>query len=213
MDYHSLFEVPVFRTGDVLTSGDAAEPDELPPSEPAYRQPPTSRITVTRNQRGTEIFFAAARNPGVAVGSTIFTMLWTAFTAWLISWEAPALFSIVFGAFDVVLVFAVLQFWLGVSRVRAGRGSVSVAQGYIVPGRERTIDTAQIDDIMLKIGMQASTTPYYDVVIVRKDGKQIVAGRSVRDKREAEWLAATIRTAVGLKEPEVSADSWPLLQA
>jgi hypothetical protein len=39
---------------------------------------------------------------------------------------------------------------------------------------------------------------YYDVVIRRKDGKKTTAGRSVRDKREAEWLAATIKKALGI---------------
>ena len=49
----------------------------------------------------------------------------------------------------------------------------------------------------LKIGLQAGTTPYYDVTIVRKDGKPLTAGSGVRDKQEAEWLASTIRTALG----------------
>jgi hypothetical protein len=48
------------------------------------------------------------------------------------------------------------------------------------------------------IGMQAGSTPYYDVVVRRKDGGKIIAGRSVRDKREAEWLAITLKEALGL---------------
>jgi hypothetical protein len=31
---------------------------------------------------------------------------------------------------------------------------------------------------------------------VRKDGKQMSAGRGIRDKREVEWLAATMRDAL-----------------
>jgi hypothetical protein len=31
-----------------------------------------------------------------------------------------------------------------------------------------------------------------------KEGKKITAGRAVRDKREAEWLAATIKQALGV---------------
>jgi hypothetical protein len=38
---------------------------------------------------------------------------------------------------------------------------------------------------------------YYDVAVVRKNGKKIRVGRAVRDKREAEWLAATIKNALG----------------
>jgi hypothetical protein len=46
--------------------------------------------------------------------------------------------------------------------------------------------------------MQAGGTPYYDVVIRQKGGKKVIAGRAVRDKLEAEWLALTIKRALGL---------------
>jgi hypothetical protein len=38
----------------------------------------------------------------------------------------------------------------------------------------------------------------YDVMVVRTNRKQVAAGRWVRDKREAEWLAATIKKQLGL---------------
>jgi hypothetical protein len=207
VDYHSSFEVPVFRTGEVFAEADVL--DQPPPRAADYRQPPGSRITVTRTQRGTEIFFGPARNPGVAVGWTIFTILWAALLPLLISWDAPLLFHLVFGAFTVLLVIGLLQQWLGVSRVHADSVGVTVASGYIAPGRERTVETPHIADISTKIGMQAGTTPYYDVVIVRKGGKRIVVGRSVRDKREAEWLVQTLKAVVGLTEPGATASSRP----
>ncbi|HET6836782.1 MAG TPA: hypothetical protein VFH24_02000 [Gemmatimonadales bacterium] len=126
---------------------------------------------------------------------------------------APVLFPIVFGAFTVLLGIGLLQQWLGVSRVLADTARVTVAQGYIVPGRERAIEAAHISDVTTKIGMQAGTTPYYDVVIVRRDGKRVIAGRSVRDKREAEWLVQTLKTAIGLTEPGAGTSSWPLIRA
>jgi hypothetical protein len=46
--------------------------------------------------------------------------------------------------------------------------------------------------------MQAGSRPYYDVLVVRINGKQVAAGRWVRDKGEAEWLAATIKEELGL---------------
>jgi hypothetical protein len=78
------------------------------------------------------------------------------------------------------------------------KGSISVAQGYIYPGSEKTIASAQISSVIAKISMQTGSVPYYDVVLVTTAGKQIAAGRWVRNKREAEWLAATIKDALGL---------------
>jgi hypothetical protein len=46
------------------------------------------------------------------------------------------------------------------------------------------------------IGMQSGKTVYYDVVVQLKNGKKKLAGRSVRNKREAEWLASTIKKAL-----------------
>jgi hypothetical protein len=50
-------------------------------------------------------------------------------------------------------------------------------------------------------------------MIVRKNGKRVIAGRSVRDKREAEWLVETLKAAIGHQEPGRGASSRPLMQA
>ena len=44
--------------------------------------------------------------------------------------------------------------------------------------------------------MQAGETPYYDLVIARADGSASRVTAALRNKREAEWLAAEIRRAL-----------------
>jgi hypothetical protein len=200
IDYASVFEVPVFRTADSdrpLTSDE----ERLTQNQlvtAGYRQPADSRITVASNRRGTEVFFPAARNPGAAIGTTVFLLLWTGVVVALIYFDAPILFPIVFGLFEVLLVYGALQLWLEVTRVIAEAGTLTIANGYLYPGKERRLAASEIADVTTAIGMQAGSTPYYDVVVLRKGGKKVIAGRSVRDKREAEWLAATIKSALGL---------------
>jgi hypothetical protein len=126
----------------------------------------------------------------------------------LIHSHAPLLFPIVFGAFGVLLLVGVLELWLRVSRVTAGNGNLTVASGYIATGGERTLPASAIEDVITRIGMQAGTRPYYDIVVNTKDGKKVIAGRALRDKREAEWLAATIRQAVGGLTPAIRTP-WP----
>jgi hypothetical protein len=200
VDYNSVFEVPVFRTPASDQPLSEAEErlthDQLVTAE--YRQPADSRIVATTNRRGTEILFPAARNPGAAAGATVFTVLWIAIVWFLIYFKAPLLFPIVFGLFGLLLVYGTLQLWLGVSRVAVDAGKVAVASGYLSPGRDRILAVSEIADISTAIGMQAGSTPYYDVVIFRKNGKKVIAGRAVRDKREAEWLAKTMKNALGL---------------
>jgi len=80
--------------------------------------------------------------------------------------------------------------------VTADAGTLTWAVGYLSPGREHTLPGSEIADVIASIGMQAGTTVYYDVAVVRKNGKKIRVGRSLRDKREAEWLAATLKKAI-----------------
>jgi hypothetical protein len=163
----------------------------------SYRQPADSRIEVTTSRRGTEIFFPAARNPGAALGITFFLGLRSGVVWALIHFHAPLLFPIVFGAFGVLLMVGVLEIWLRVSRVVAGSGSLTVASGHIAAGGARTLPASAIQDVTTRIGMQSGTRPCYDIVVNTKDGKKVIAGRALRDKREAEWLAATIRQTLG----------------
>jgi hypothetical protein len=206
IDYDSAFEVPVFRTeaSDRPLSEDEERQTRVPAGA-EYKQPIDSRVTVTRNRRGTEIGFPAARNPGVAIGSTVFTLIWLAIVWALFHFNAPVIFPVVFGLFGLVLIFGTLQIWLGVSRVTVDAGTLSVATGYLAPGRERRLALGEIADVSIAIGMQAGSRPYYDVVILRKNGKKVIAGRALRDKREAEWLAATIKSALGLESKPAAA--------
>ena len=201
VDYGSVFEVPVFRTEASATPPTDAETQLAQRHSQEisnYRQPPTSRIRVSRSQPGVEIFFPAARNPGAASGVTVFTVTWGAILWALLHYRAPLVFPILFGLFEILLGWFVLELWLGVSRASVRSGGMVLAKGLGYPGREEQISVDAIADVVTAIGMQAGSTPYYDVVVRRKDGKKVIAGRSVRDKREAEWLAITIKNELGL---------------
>jgi hypothetical protein len=194
VDYKSTFEVPVSRTARSAEPVTAEEQSRLrDPATPAdYRQPPGSRIRVTTNRRGTEIAFPAARNPGAAAGVSAFFLLWGGALGLMIHLGAPVLFPAVFGLFQFILLYMVLELWLGVSRVTVDSGVVTVASGYVAPFRERRFPAAEIAEVTTKIGMQAGGTPYYDLTLVRSDGRRVTAAGSIRDKREAEWLARLV---------------------
>jgi hypothetical protein len=199
VDYASTFEVPVFRTEESnrpRTESEVAAARALVEQAERFEPGPDCRILVTRNRRGTEIVFPAARNRGAAVGLTVFLLLWLGATAATVLLGAPILFPVVFGLFAVLLLWAALDQWLSVSRVTTGDGAVSVASGLVTAGRERRLATSEVAEVTTRIGMQAGGTPYYDVILVRREGKRMVAGRNIRDKREAEWVAGLIREGV-----------------
>ncbi|HEX7335819.1 MAG TPA: hypothetical protein VF252_01325 [Gemmatimonadales bacterium] len=199
IDYESQFEVPVFRTAASdrpLTAEEEAITHD-PLAAAGYQQPADSRIVVTSNRRGTEILFPAARNPGVAAGVSLFLVLWLGCIALQMYFRAPLVFPIVTGLFGLLILISVLDLWLEVARVNVDAGTLTWARGYLSPGRERSLPASEIADVIASIGMQAGTTVHYDVAVVRRNGKKVKVGRSVRDKREAEWLARLIRSALG----------------
>lgn len=170
-----------------------------------FRQPADSRIQVTTNRRGTEILFPAARNPGAATGVTVFLAIWTGFIWLMLYLGAPRGFPIVFGLFALTLVHSALELWFRVTRVRLDAGVIAVGTGYLALARERRFQVTQIVDVAAMIGMQAGGTNCYHVVLVRSDGKRTTAGHAVRDRREAEWLADTVKQALDAGAAKVAA--------
>jgi hypothetical protein len=71
-----------------------------------------------------------------------------------------------------------------------------VARGLFVPWREQRLAAGDIAEVRTGIGMQVGGTPYYDLMLVGNNGRKVPAGRAIRDKREAEWLADTVREAL-----------------
>ena len=198
VDYESHFEVPVFRTAasDQPLSAEEERITRDPLAGAGYQQPADSRIVVTSNRRGTEVLFPAARNPGAATSLSFFLLLWLGCIALQVYFHAPIVFPIVTGLFGLLILIGVLDLWLEVSQVTVDAGTLTWASGYLFPGRERTLHGSEIADVIASMGMQAGTTVYYDVTLVQKNGKKIKLGRSLRDKREADWLAATIKKAL-----------------
>jgi hypothetical protein len=60
------------------------------------------------------------------------------------------------------------------------------------------VPAVELKDIVLKIGMQSGDRLWYDLYAVRTNGRKLDVGGGIRDKREAEWIAAQLRRALGL---------------
>ena len=112
---------------------------------------------------------------------------------------APIFFPIVFGLFDLLLLYAVLRLWFGVSKVLIESGQVKVTSGFLWLGVSKVIPCSQVQDIQLSIGMQSggrSGTPYYNIELITNDKRKVSLGRSIKNKRQAEWLATAMKDAV-----------------
>jgi hypothetical protein len=184
VDYKDLFELPVFRTKDT-------------PQTPAHYQnsvsTPAHFTIVVRpgSNGGTEFYFPAARNKGFAMGTLLFSVMWGGAIAGMIYLRAPVLFPVVFGLFELLMVYITLDLLVGTSTVVIGDGVVRVRSGWLGSGTVQEISFAQIANFQTAITAQqggATGTPYYDIQLVTTGGNKVTLGKTVRDKQEADWL-------------------------
>ena len=183
---------PTFRSAHVSPAGPVVTLESLA----------RSGITVQPADTGTTYHFGAMRNVSFAVGVTVFTLIWTG-ALWLqVTLGFPWLFPIVTGLFELLLIAIVADLWFGATTVTIGAGVVRRRHTILGLGATRAIPVADIVQIELPITMQTSGrsgTPYYELRAKRTSGRKLSLGGGIRDKRQAEWLAAEMRAAIGLR--------------
>ena len=204
IDYKTQFEAPVFKTAESRP----AEADEE--SAPGYGTAAATPFDSTRSSigvrpstlGGTEYYFGAARNVGAAVSMTVFLFVWIG-AIWLqLHLGAPLFFPIICGLLGAILLLFVIDLWFSSTRVVIESGMVKIKRTTLGIGGTKRISCSEIGDVQIKIGMQQAETTtqsakaYYDIEIHRKNGKKVFAGRNLRDKSEAEWLAAEMKAKI-----------------
>ena len=204
VDYKTQFETPVFKTAESCP----AEADEesaagYGPAAATPFGPTRSSIEVRPSALGgTEYYFGAARNVGAAVSLTVFLFIWMG-AIWLqLYLGAPLFFPIICGLLGAILLLFVIDLWFSSTCVVIESGMVKIKRTTLGIGGTKRIRCSDISDVQIKIGMQQGQTAtqsakaYYDIKIHRKNGKKVSAGRNLRDKSEAEWLAAEMKAKI-----------------
>ncbi len=189
VNYHDIFEVPVFRTAQTPAQSEAEKFATPAPSQSVTR-PNAMTVEVRQTAGGAEFYFPAARNKGFATSLTVFLLTFSAITLFLIH-HAPFIFPLAFGFFSLLLLYIALQLWLGTTRITIGSSGMTVQAGWLGGGKVRQIALSEIATISDRISAQqggGSGTPYYDIELALRDGKKITLGRTVRDKHETVWL-------------------------
>jgi hypothetical protein len=206
VDYHDIFEVPVFRTSQTPSQPEAEKFATTATAQPVMR-PSVTTIGVRQNAEGTEFYFPAARNKNFAMSTTVFALIFSSVSYFLIH-HAPIIFPLAFGFFSFLLLWITARLWLGTTRVVIGSGGLTVQSGLLGGGKVRQIPLAEIESISDRITAQqggATGTPYYDIELSLRDGKKVTLGRTVRDKHETEWLVEEMRRLAGLQAKSMAA--------
>lgn len=199
VDYAAQFEVPVFnvaQTPDQIAAAEAVRSQEQAEIE-NYQQPTESRIRVETSLRGgKEFYFPAMRNPGAALGATAF-FAGCSGAVWLqIHFKIPIVFPTISGLFGLLILNGVLQFWSGTTRVVADTDGLTVTNKLLGMGRTRTIPAGDVVEIKTRTGTTMGQTPYLDIKVICRNGREVTAGSTIKDAHEAAWLAQEMMKCV-----------------
>lgn len=214
IDYLDDFEIPVYRSGAAPLTAPTGEPS---PAEPvvtpvfatdrssaatvSLEDLARSGITIVPGPEGTEYHFAAARNRSFSLGTAGFFILWTGMLVVMTKFGAPGFFIFVFGLFDLLMLVIVADLLFGVTRLTVGGGSLIRLYSMFGLSRQTSIPCENISKLDLHISMQTSGrrgTPYYALRATFINGRTRDLVSGIRDKHQAEWLAAELRRAIGL---------------
>ncbi len=207
INYHDIFEIPVFRTAASPTPQEAAATESRVFAIPAATQPEHLTVRISDTADGKEFYFPAARNPGAATTATIITVVVSGVTFSMASAHFPKIFPIVFGLFACALLYFSLRQWLGTTRVIVG-ANLKIQSGMLGGGTLQEIPFAaivSIDDQITTQQGRATETPYYDLVLRIRDGSSINLRTMLRNKREAEWLVSEFRRLTAAQAQAVGA--------
>jgi hypothetical protein len=208
VDYHDIFEVPVFRTQQTPTQSEAEKFAPLQP--PPVTRPNHITIQVRQTLNGTEFYFPAARNMSFAASLTVFLLLFSAITFFIIH-RTPFIFPLAFGFFSLLLFYITLKMWMETTRVVISGSDMTVQQGWLGGGKTTRIPIREVTSVTDRITAQQGGTSgscYYDIELTQRNGKKITLGHTIRDKQETEWLVAEIIRLLSLQPKTMSAGTF-----
>ena len=210
IDYAATFEPPVFLTED---SVDDPQPLDTPglqvddtPVDPAAHG-----IQIRPSgANGLVIHFEAMRNKGAMFSLGFFILLWTG-AIWLGHYYgAPIFFAVVFAFFEILMIVAWISMAFSTRRVEVRNGRVTIRSSTLGIGHSEELDGSSIEAVRLEVGMTSRSgskhTPYWDIQLHPKVGRDFTAGRSIRDKAVAQHVADALSHALGLPETGTTTD-------
>jgi len=210
IDYSDDFELPVFKTtfsaeqtpadSSSETSGCAAgsssDSNAAPVAAPAH-----PKVIISSQDGGTEFYFPAFRTPSRALFLLVFTAIWTVVVYFLLRSSAPWFFPVVFGFFDVLLIFAMFHVVLGTSRIRVGNGELSSTTRVLGVGSTKRFSFSEIEAIVaVASGQQGGNQgpAMYAIRLRTKEGRRVTLADELASRQEARWIVSQIETLAGL---------------
>ncbi len=213
VNYSDDFEVPVFRvtpaplSATVSTASFSSDAQNAA-AAPAFEYdasdvpaPTNPKVVVSAGiNGGTEFYFPPFRNPGRVLVLFVFTVLWTGIIYFIRHSQAPWFFAAVFGLFELLLMYGLIQSALGSCRIEVGNSKIAYRRGWLGMGATHEVSFSDIAQILtVTSAQQKGTQAYYSLFLYTKNGDKLTIADAIDNRQEARWVAAQLEKFAGLK--------------
>jgi hypothetical protein len=196
IDYAAIFEIPVFGT-----AGTPHAPTHYavaPAAAASWTPAAGSRITIEPYGDGGEEVRVATRASGQRLALVSITVIWLGVIA-LLFLKGVFLFGVIFSIFGALLLLAMLDAFTGRSVIRASTSALSVRR--VLPFgtlSTQTFTPDQIESITANLELSsAGAASRYSVDLTLRGGAHVRAASSIRERRDADTLAARLLRDIG----------------
>ena len=203
VNYKAEFEVPVFKTAD-------SRPDfQLDPDLAAdYVAQPEARTVLAKagirreplGAGGVRLVFGMLRNPGSAIFLTLFTAGWSAVIWAIIHFGAPIIFPIVFGLFELLFIWILLDLWLYRSVVEVSPRELHIRGGWLGIGIGRSFPPEAIQRFSTRQSMSSGRHVWNTIQVHLKSGDKYTVAKSIGSRLVERAVIDELETALGQKE-------------
>jgi hypothetical protein len=213
VNYSDDFEVPVFRLtpapASISTPATVFQNDaEGGTVAPAFQSdtsdvaaPANPKVVVSTAMDGsTEFYFPAFRNPSRILVMILFTALWTGIVFVLGHSKAPVFFTVVFGLFELPLLYGLIQATLVSFRIQVRSDRIVRRRALLGMGAAREFPFSDIAQILAVTNAQQAGAPAsYFLRLQMKNGETAKLVDMIDNRQEARWVAAQLEKLAGLK--------------
>jgi len=204
IDFSATFDVPVFKTASsspALTEAKVEREtagvvrDGPPEAPPGFEVRPGA-------EGGTEFVLRAVPSLKGSLGLGVFMLFWTGIVVVLVMVEAPVIFPIVFGLFDILFLGALATMNFLIDTVVVSSEAVSVRHKILAYEGGVRIPRSTITRVKLTNPTQSTAKSSWTVMVEQTGGPGARLWKTFDERRHAEYVVEALRRELGLTSKE-----------
>jgi hypothetical protein len=200
IDFSATFDVPVFKTArsSAALTGATVERDTAGVVRDGPPEPPPGFEIRPGAEGGTEVILRAVPNLRGSLGLVVFMLIWTGITVLITLADAPVIFPLIFGLFDVVFLAALLTMNFLTDTVTITADGVSIRHAILGYVQGVCLPRSSIARVKMTPATRSTTKLTWNIEFEQNGGKGARLWKSLDQRRHADYVVGALRREIGI---------------